>query len=361
VDRGNRKKLTFGWKIFFLIISIPVFILITEAILTIFPVNTSFQNRFFLVNRALDYPEVFKKDHDLFWRFRPDQTITSHFFENKTYTINSLGLRGKEIEPKSSRTRIIALGNSCTFGWGVEYSKIYSQQLERLINSDSALPEVEVINAGIPGYSSYQGRKFFESNLLKLKPDMVLIMFAWNDQWAAADNIPDKNQEMPPEYIINVQNLFSRLKIYRLIKKLTLSAVEKPLESKLIKEKPVYRVSESDFYDNLHGIVETCRENGIMPILLTSPIPSLEKYYPPGSRSLMHEYHKYYNNETKLLAKNTGTYLVDVAGDFNDYSDLFDDASYDPIHFNARGHLVAAEEIYAFLRLHPAILRTSKK
>lgn len=337
-------------KILLLILSIPVFIFAVEIILTIVPIDTYFQNRFFLVNRALDYPEVFKKDGLVFWRLRPSQNISSKFFEGKEYRINSCGLRGDEIADKSEKLRIIAIGNSCTFGWGIGEEQTYIHRLGDLINNDASMPDIEVINGGVPGYSTFQGRRFFISDIVPLKPDVVLIMFAWNDQWAAAGNIADKDQEMPPEIVLKIQNLFSRLKLYRLIKKLTLSVVEKPLEEQLVKDAPVYRVSIPDFYNNLEFIVQYCKREGITPILLTSPIPSLEKYYPPGKQSMMHIYHQYYNQQIHSLARSTGAGMVDLAREFNRYDDLFDDAVNDPIHFNARGHRVAAAEIYQVIK-----------
>jgi lysophospholipase L1-like esterase len=323
---------------------------LTEIIFTVIPVNTYFENRFFLVNRSLDYPEVFKKDHDLFWRFRPAQTITSRFFDGKTYHINSLGLRGPEIPPKSDKIRVVLLGNSCTFGWGMPDSSTYAVILEKLINGDPSMPKVEIINAGIPGYSTFQGKKFFASDIIKLKPDIVMTMFAWNDQWAAADNIPDDEQKLPPQWALDIQNLFSRLKIYRLAKKLILSSTEKSLDAKLDRANPVYRVSFDDFYNNLNMIVNYARVNGIRPILLTSPIPALDKYYPPDSRSPMHQYHERYNERTRRLAADSKTELIDIARDFDNYDNLYDDAPKDPIHFNAAGHRTAAELIYNYLK-----------
>ena len=41
-----------------------IFLLLLELALRLASVETHFQNRFFLVNRALDYPEVFLKDHN---------------------------------------------------------------------------------------------------------------------------------------------------------------------------------------------------------------------------------------------------------------------------------------------------------
>jgi lysophospholipase L1-like esterase len=334
-----------------LLLSIPVFIILSEIIFAVIPVDAFFQNRFFLVNRALDYPDVFLKDHYLFWRMRPDHTIRSRFFEGKQYHINKCGLRGRDIPAGSDCVRIVALGNSCTFGWGMPDDETFVRQLETMIDDDRTLPRAEVINAGIPGYSSFQGRRFFVSDITALHPDVVLIMFGWNDQWAAADNIPDKDQRMPPRLIIAIQNTLARLETYRIVKKLLLSAIEKPLESKLIKEAPVYRVSTTDFYDNLNVIVQACKREGIVPILLTSPIPSLEKYYPAGRRSPMHKAHNAYNNQTRLLARNTKTGLVDIAREFDRYDDLYDNAAQDPIHFNAKGHRVVARAIYNHLTI----------
>jgi len=346
-----KKKIKPGWKLAALVLSIPLFILITEIILTIIPVNTYFQNRFFLVNRALDYPEVFKKDKDLFWRLRHDQKIKSKFFEGKTYRINSQGLRGEEIGEKANNVRIVALGNSCTFGWGIEYNNIYTEKLENLINSDPDLPAVQVINAGIPGYSSFQGRRFFNSDILKLEPDIVLLMYGWNDQWAAAGNIPDDRQEMPPEIIIDLQNTFSRLEIYRLIKKITLSVIEEPLDAKLDRENPVYRVGTVEYYNNLTVMVKQAKGEDIIPICLTSPIPSLDKYYPEEMKySPMHIYHKQYNEMIRLIKRNFKTPVIDLATEFDKYDDLYDDAQYDPIHFNRKGHEVAASAIYKYLK-----------
>jgi len=331
--------------------------LFSEVILTIIPINTFFENRFFIVNRALDYPEVFKKDPNLFWRLRPSQEISSRFFEGETISVNSHGLRNREIAPKSDKIRIVALGNSCTFGWGMKENQTYARQLEKLINADVSLPNVEIINAGIPGYSSLQGQRFFISDIINLQPDIIMLMFGWNDQWAAAENITDRNQQMPSQFIIDLQNTLSRLKIYRLMRKIVLWTTEKPLEETLHKDEPItYRVSVNEFYQNEAVICDTAKNQNIRVLLLTSPIPALEKYYPPGRKSPMHDYHEAYNMQSRLLATNTKTPLVDLARIFDEYDDLFDNATIDPIHFNSKGHRVAATAIYEYLKSTPSAI-----
>jgi len=351
-----KRKIPLRWKLFGAIIAIPFFILISEIILNLIPVGTFFENRFFILNRALDYPEVFKRDERLFWRLRPDQTIQSKFFQGKAYRINSLGLRGPEIPPKGDKFRIVALGNSCTFGWGVPYHETYLARLQELIDSDPDLGEVEIINCGIPGYSSFQGRRFLVSDVSKLEPDMVLSMFGWNDQWAASDNISDENQEFPPQWILDIQNFFSRLKLYGLLRRLILSSTEESLDEKLDRIHPVYRVGLEEFYNNLEVIIKYSVSEGYIPVVLTSPIPSLEKYYPAGSKSNMHRVHNQYNYQARLAAENNLTVLIDVAAEFDNYSDLFDNAVIDPIHFNADGHDIAARAIYNYIKDNPYLL-----
>ncbi|MCP4705178.1 MAG: SGNH/GDSL hydrolase family protein [candidate division Zixibacteria bacterium] len=357
ISKSNRNNK--GIKTFILILSIPIFILFFEIVFAIVPIDTFFENRFFVLNRALDYPEVFKRDTNLFWKLRPSQVITSRFFENNEFKINSFGLRGEEVPKQSDKIRIVGLGNSCTFGWHTPENEIYLRQLEKLINADTTLPQVEIINAGVPGYTSFQGQYFFENHISALESDIVLMMFGWNDQWAAADNIPDKDQHFPSQFILDIQDFVSRLKIYRLLRKIILLTTEKPLAETIMQENQVYRVTFDDFYSNLNGIIKTAGNNKTQTIILTSPIPSLENYYPPGSKSNMHIFHNNYNNQARSLASNTETALIDVSHEFDNYFDLFDDAKMDPIHFNSKGHLVLAEQIYQYLKNNPDLL--SKK
>lgn len=355
LSRQNKNR----FKLLLLVLSIPFFIIFFELFFAIVPIDTFFENRFFILNRALDYPEVFQRDENMFWKLRPSQSIKSLFFENNEFKINSFGLRGEEILPASEKIRIVGLGNSCTFGWRTTEDKIYLRVLEKLINADSTLPQVEIINAGIPGYSSFQGQKFYSTDISKLEPDLVLMMFGWNDQWTAADNIPDKDQNFAPQFFLDIQDFVSRLKIYRLLRKIILSSTEKPLDETLNKHHQVYRVSFEDYYKNLNTIIQITKEAKSKPIILTSPIPSLENYYSPGIKSNMHIFHNSYNNQARLLAGNTETALIDASAEFDNYSNLFDNVKMDPIHFNAEGHRILAEQIYQYFKNNPNLL--SKK
>lgn len=102
------------------------------------------------------------------------------------YTINNQGFRGSSVDlPKPRGTyRILALGGSTTFGWGVKDSDTYPSLLEALLN-DRCTPKfasrIEVVNGGVPGYVSAQNRLSLERKWLRYQPDKVLIMDGLND------------------------------------------------------------------------------------------------------------------------------------------------------------------------------------
>ena len=97
--------------------------------------------------------------------------------------INSHGLRDVErpwAKPPGV-TRIIALGDSFTFGMKVEASASYPKVLEALLNRTGDGRSYDVINAGVVGYSLCQERKWLERTGWRYEPDLVLVGFYGDD------------------------------------------------------------------------------------------------------------------------------------------------------------------------------------
>jgi len=94
-----------------------------------------------------------------------------------TVRINSRGLREREIpyEKRAGTRRILALGDSFAFGWGVEEEQTAVRLLEPL------LPGIETVNAGCSGWSTRQEVEFFALEGRKYRPDLVLLFFCQND------------------------------------------------------------------------------------------------------------------------------------------------------------------------------------
>ncbi len=96
---------------------------------------------------------------------------------------NALGFRGDEIMvPKPEGVyRIVCLGGSTTYSSSVEDpAEAYPALLQILLKA-AGWPKVEVINAGVPGYSSLESLINLELRVLDLEPDLLIVQHAIND------------------------------------------------------------------------------------------------------------------------------------------------------------------------------------
>jgi len=96
---------------------------------------------------------------------------------------NSLGFRGEEFSPEKPDGvyRIVAIGASTTYSTGVtNYRESYPYLLNQYLH-DSGYDSVEVINAGVGGYTSYESLFNLHMRILPLDPDLIIIYHGSND------------------------------------------------------------------------------------------------------------------------------------------------------------------------------------
>jgi len=95
--------------------------------------------------------------------------------------INRYGFRDREYDlNKGNSYRIIALGDSVTFGTSLPIASTYSKKLEILFQGPGKR-KVEVINMGCGGYNISQVVSLLEEKGLRFSPDMVVYGFCLND------------------------------------------------------------------------------------------------------------------------------------------------------------------------------------
>jgi len=116
---------------------------------------------------------------------------------------NDHGCRARDYAvPRPEYTfRILALGNSASFGWGVKYEDLFTSVLESRLNGQTSRDATgwryEVINCAVPAYGSAQERRFYETMLADYRPQIVLLMTAATDNKVVADRANDAETAKP--------------------------------------------------------------------------------------------------------------------------------------------------------------------
>ncbi len=101
-----------------------------------------------------------------------------------SYAINADGFRDRLYpRPKPPGTfRILVLGDSVAFGYGVEEAASFPKVLEeRLARLAPATQRIEVLNFGVGGYNPYTEEMQFQTIGVSYEPDLVLLQFCIND------------------------------------------------------------------------------------------------------------------------------------------------------------------------------------
>ncbi|MHC4470754.1 MAG: SGNH/GDSL hydrolase family protein [Planctomycetota bacterium] len=118
------------------------------------------------------WPHFFRTHPELFWELRPNLDLPFDRIGDRT---DSRGFRNAaEIGEKTSVPRILCLGDSCTYGLGVAIADVWPTVLAREHGHD-------VINAGTPGYTTYQALRLFEDRCRDLEQDVIVLEFGAND------------------------------------------------------------------------------------------------------------------------------------------------------------------------------------
>mgnify|MGYP003949010545 FL=1 len=123
---------------------------------------------------------VLENDDELFWRLKPSLNMPKG--EGAFYGLisNSQGYREDHEIPTvkpAGQTRVLFLGDSCTFGYGVDYKDAFVERSEVELRKQFPALDLECINAGIPAYTLFQGWRLLETEGFDLDPDVIVMCF----------------------------------------------------------------------------------------------------------------------------------------------------------------------------------------
>jgi lysophospholipase L1-like esterase len=106
----------------------------------------------------------------LLWSLRPGD----HEEVGVPVHINALGMRDGARGGKRG-VRALALGDSSVYGFGVRDNEVFSAVLE------ARGAGAEVVNAAVPGYSTYQSLNLLDMRGWSLDPDLLVVANIWSD------------------------------------------------------------------------------------------------------------------------------------------------------------------------------------
>jgi hypothetical protein len=255
-------------------------------------------------------------------------------YQGVSVSTNELGLRDRALEKKDhDELRILLLGDSVTFGWGVPMEATFGRRLETLLSA-GIQRRVRTVNSGVGGYNTVQEHAFLKTHVDVIQPDVVLLLYVRNDIESNDPPFDPRSQrslqgKTPPETIVI---MLQRSWLYRL-------------------GLFVFRYSRSSggaaFDKNARGVKESlaalsgigtfCRERGI-PFITFFYRSKSESTAPPALLS-----------EIGAIGTQHGFPVVDIASWWGDVNMRSVTNSVVDVHPNERGHEILAIGMADFL------------
>jgi lysophospholipase L1-like esterase len=206
-----------------------------------------------------------RADEDVFWSPQPGYRGE---FMGESVTINSLGLRGPEVAPaqRAGGRRIACFGDSITFGYGVGDEETYPH----FLGAELAGQGVEVVNAGVTGFTSHQVVGFLRRVAPRVQPDVATFCIGWND--GNRRPVDDREYARRLRMVGSLEGTLDRLYLYRSMKTAYLRAAAlRGIDTEQGAERKGYRVTLPQYRENLEAIVRECRQKGIRPVFVALP------------------------------------------------------------------------------------------
>ena len=283
-----------------------------------------------------------------------------------TVVVNSDGFVGVELEPDGPDLwRIVAVGDSCTFGGGNGRDTYPALLDRRLGRRERPGLRYEVVNAGISGLSSELALKRLLSVVPPLHPDVVTIYIGWNDLMKFDPVAQGREARFSA-----VARVLDQLWLARGLRKLLFfhvrPALLKPRTGPESRTGRFQGFRPTYFEENLESMVGEARAMGARVLLATLPTVvrpwmTLEDlatarvvfpYFPSayGVGDLL-DLVASYNRAIARVGMKTGTPVIDLAARF---AEIEDPRPYfhDTMHTNLKGMEVIAEAFEEALDVH---------
>ena len=231
-----------------------------------------------------NYYKTYLWDRYLFYRLAPgldlpltDVTAPPEIRERTRWIFhtNGRGFNAREVSyaKPAGAIRIVALGDSSTFGWGVESSLAYPHVLEEVLRRRHPGLRIEVVNLGVCGYSTLQGRVLLQREGTRYEPDVVILSYGSNDYSRVPESF-DEAYERNLGWLGAIRGVLIHSRAYQVYASYLMRAVgSRASAGEPGQAAGVLNVGPQKSRDNLVAMVRTTRDGGADPILVTNCVP----------------------------------------------------------------------------------------
>ena len=287
--------------------------------------------------------EIYEADPVVYWKLKPNQDCYTKI-DRKPVHINSRGTRGLEFQvPKPAGTfRVLSLGDSRTFGWGLAEAETYSGLIEKQLQARvGSGKKIEVINAGCNAGSFPQMHLYFRDFGLKFQPDVVLLADA--NLWT---QFSDQNS---PEFVrgfmnrVRLKNFLRRFAIYHYVVEVKLKEIYATQRARFIPVDPRHdalfkeqqqKDPDAFFRQHIEAFCQLAHSNKVQPVLVF--IPTLDQLGTNETSNVL--------KAKTQVSQRFNVPLVDATADLKPRAqELYLDA--DPVHLNVPGNEILARRI----------------
>lgn len=331
-------------------------------------------------------PGLLKHHPRLGWVLAPGwRGSHRHHVFRTIYEVNQFGFRGRTaLGGQSERRRIVLLGDSFTFGLGVNEGETFTDRLAQ------ANPNMEFLNFGVPGYSTDQEYLLQQEVASNFRPEIYLLLFylgndivdnmlpvplqvqkekplfrLTEDGTLILTNVPVPSAEVTRAHdtetlesiiygdaLAQAQNPFGRwLRTSRLLERvlppprLRTAELQAVLEDRLIEQKRLQAAL-------LRAMSEAATAHGGKLVLAL--LPGMSYVTNPGSPSALFQDHV----RSFMLNVSEANHLnsIDVAGSMRELHEAGGDSDWffpNEGHYTPAGHRIVADIILRGLNLAP--------
>ena len=290
--------------------------------------------------------EIYEPHPLLYWRLKPNQDCYTKV-DHKPVHVNSHGARGPEFAVKkpTNTIRIVSLGDSRTFGWGLSEAETYSGLLEQHLQERfGTTKKVEVINCGVNAWSYPQMNVFFREFALRWEPDMVVLGDA--NLWTQF------SEQSDPAFVkkflsrVRFKNFLRRFALYHYVVEVKLKEFYERHRTKFVpvdpKQDTLFKEQQQKdpdalFRTAIESLCTTALSNRVQPVILYMPSQdSLLATSSPVTGVL---------RAKQQVSRRFNVPLIDLTEDLRPQAkDLYLDA--DPVHLNAAGNKIIERRLF---------------